>query len=68
MAIVKKYLAEVVHIENKVEGTYTVEFKSLSGPFKYLSGQFLHLALDEYDPSSGWPESRCFSMQSSPAY
>jgi len=66
MAIVKKYLAEVIHIENKVEGIYTVELKSLSGPFKYQPGQFLHLALDEYDPSGQWPESRCFSMQSAP--
>ena len=66
MAIVKKYLAEVVHSENKVENIYTVEVKSHSGSFKYQPGQFLHLALDEYDPSSGWPESRCFSMQSSP--
>ena len=66
MAIVKKYPVEVVHIENKVEGIYTVELKSLSVPFKYLPGQFLHLALDEYDPSGQWPESRCFSMQSAP--
>lgn len=64
--IVKKYLAEVVHIENNVEGIYTLELKSNGGPFKYNPGQFLHLALDEYDPSSHWPESRCFSMQSSP--
>lgn len=67
MGIVKKYPVEVVHIENKVEGIYTVDLKSLSVPFKYQPGQFLHLALDEYDPSGQWPESRCFSMQSSPA-
>ncbi len=36
-------------------------------PFKYRPGQFLHLALDEYDPSDAWPESRCFSMQTSPS-
>ena len=66
MAIVKKYTVEVVHIESKVEGIYTVELKSLSVPFKYLPGQFLHLALDEYDPSGQWPESRCFSVQSAP--
>jgi len=64
--IIKKYPAEVVHIENKVEGIYTVELKSLSVPFKYQPGQFLHLALDEYDPSGQWPESRCFSIQSAP--
>lgn len=66
MAIVKKYRAEVLHIINKVDGIYTVELKSLSGSFKYQPGQFLHLTLDEYDPSGQWPESRCFSMQSSP--
>ena len=64
--MVKKYLAQVCKIENKVEGIYTLELESLNGPFKYVPGQFMHLALDEYDPSTGWPESRCFSMQSSP--
>jgi len=63
----KKYKAEVVSIINRVDNVYTIEFRSLSGPFKYLPGQFLHLALDEYDPSFGWPDSRCFSMQSSPS-
>jgi ferredoxin-NADP reductase len=66
MAIVKKYKAEVISVSNPLENIYTVEFKSLTGNFKYSPGQFLHLALDEYDPSSGWPESRCFSMQSAP--
>ena len=63
MAIVKKYQAEVVSIVNTAGSIYTVELKSHSGQFKYVPGQFLHLALDEYDPSSGWPESRCFSIQ-----
>lgn len=66
MSQVKKYKAEVISVLNPVDNIYTVEFKSHSGRFKYLPGQFLHLALDEYDPSFGWPESRCFSMQSSP--
>ncbi len=66
MAVVKKYKAEVVTIINPVDDIFTVEFKSLSGQFRYLPGQFMHLALDEYDPSFGWPESRCYSMQSSP--
>lgn len=66
MAIVKKYLAKVISIQNHIDGVYTLELESLGKPFKYEPGQFLHLALDEYDPSAGWPESRCFSMQSSP--
>ena len=67
MSQVKKYRAEVISVINPIENIYTVEFRSLSGRFKYLPGQFLHLALDDYDPSFGWPESRCFSMQSSPS-
>jgi predicted ferric reductase len=67
MAQVKKYKAEVISIVNPVDNIYSIEFKSLSGRFKYLPGQFLHLALDKYDPSNGWPDSRCFSMQSSPS-
>jgi ferredoxin-NADP reductase len=33
---------------------------------RFLPGQFLHLALDDYDPSGFWPESRAFSIASSP--
>jgi len=66
MAIVKKYSARVLKIFNSNDGVYTLEFKSLGKPFKYDAGQFLHLAIDEYDPSTQWPDSRCFSMQSSP--
>lgn len=33
---------------------------------KYRAGQFLHLTLEEYDPSFNWPESRVFSIATSP--
>ena len=66
MAIVKKYKTELIAIDNIGNNVFTLEFKSNSGKFKYLPGQFLHLALDEFDPSEGWPESRCFSIQTSP--
>jgi len=66
MAIVKKYPARIVGISNQIKGVYTIELKSLDKPFKYDPGQFLHLTMDEYDPSDQWPESRCFSMQSNP--
>lgn len=66
MAVVKKYKASIVAIENKIEGVYTLSFTSEKG-FKYSSGQFLHIAIDpDYDGSGQWPESRCFSLQSSP--
>jgi ferredoxin-NADP reductase len=65
--LVKKYKSEVISIKNPFTGIYTVEFRSLSGRYKYNPGQFLHLALDpDYDGSGQWPESRCFSMQSNP--
>jgi len=35
-------------------------------PIHCRPGQFLHLALDGYDPSFNWPESRIFSIASSP--
>jgi len=66
MAIVKKYRAEVVSVINPIERIYTVEFRSLDKPFRYEVGQFLHLALEAFDPAGQWPDSRCFSMQSSP--
>lgn len=33
---------------------------------RFLPGQFLHLALDEYNPGDFWPDSRIFSIASSP--
>src|SRR3989338_5683152 len=64
--IVKKYRSEVVSVDNPVDGIRTVTLRPLEKSYKYNPGQFLHLALDEYDPARPWPESRCFSMQSSP--
>jgi propane monooxygenase reductase subunit len=64
--MVKKYPSKIVSIQNSIEGVYTLEFESLGKPFKYDAGQFLHLAIDNYDPSTQWPDSRCFSMQSAP--
>jgi len=34
---------------------------------RFTPGQFLHLSLDEYDPSRHWPESRVFSVANSAA-
>jgi ferredoxin-NADP reductase len=64
--LAKKYHCETVSVENPAKGVYTLEFASLNGQFKYRPGQFIHLALDEYDPSRAWPDSRCFSVQTSP--
>jgi ferredoxin-NADP reductase len=63
--LVKKYKAEIISVQNPVCGIYTLEFRS-EKRFRFVPGEFLHLALDEYDPSGAWPESRCFSMQTAP--
>lgn len=66
--IVKKYKATVASIVNEIEGVYTLGFVLETGKFKFLPGQFLHIAIDEnYDGSGQWPESRCFSLQTSPS-
>jgi predicted ferric reductase len=65
--IVKKYKAKVIAIENKIEGVYTLTLNPEKGRFRYSPGQFLHIAIDsDYDGASQWPESRCFSLQTSP--
>jgi 3-ketosteroid 9alpha-monooxygenase subunit B len=64
MANVRKYLSEVTRIREPVTGTFVVSLRSEERPFRYSPGQFLHLALDPYDPSFPWPPSRCFSIQS----
>jgi len=63
MPIVKKYPSRVVSVETPLEGVHVVTLESLGREYNYLPGQFLHLALEPYDPSAPWPESRCFSMQ-----
>ncbi|MEW6006211.1 MAG: FAD-dependent oxidoreductase [Stygiobacter sp.] len=65
MSIIRKYKTKIVEILNPLSDIYTITFSS-DKKFKYFPGQFLHLALDEYDGVGQWPESRCFSMQSSP--
>ena len=65
--LAKKYRSKVKSIINPFSGIYTLEFESLDRAYKYSPGQFLHLAIDsDYDGSSQWPDSRCFSMQSNP--
>ena len=65
--IIKKYKARIESIESVIEGVYTLTFSSSERKFRYSPGQFLHIAVDaEYDGSGQWPESRCFSMQTSP--
>ncbi len=47
---------------------YTVDLVPERRAPAFKPGQFLHLALDEYDPAGFWPESRVFSIASAPIH
>jgi ferredoxin-NADP reductase len=49
------------------EHVYTVDLRPSAQVPRFRPGQFLHLALDPYEPAGFWPESRVFSIASSPA-
>lgn len=66
MAIVQKIRCQVERILDHGERVYTVVLKPERLVPRFRPGQFLHLALDQYDPSGFWPESRVFSIASSP--
>ena len=67
MPVVQKLRCQVETVLDYGDHVYTVELRPERPAPKFLPGQFLHLALDEYDPSSFWPESRVFSIASSQA-
>jgi ferredoxin-NADP reductase len=48
------------------ERVYTVVLEPSIAVPRFKPGQFLHLALDPYDGAGFWPESRVFSIASSP--
>jgi ferredoxin-NADP reductase len=49
------------------ENIFTVAIIPEQRAPRFKAGQFLHLALDNYDPQGGfWPESRVFSIASAP--
>lgn len=45
---------------------YSIELAPERQAPRFQPGQFLHLALDAYDPGGFWPESRAFSIASGP--
>jgi ferredoxin-NADP reductase len=66
VAVVRKIPCVVRAITDHGERVYTVELEpSVAVPI-FKPGQFLHLALDPYDGAGFWPESRVFSIASSP--
>ncbi|NNM53253.1 MAG: FAD-dependent oxidoreductase [Spirochaetales bacterium] len=54
-------------IQSFGSGVYELELTVPVRSTKFQPGQFLHLTLDDFDPTSGWwPESRVFSIASEP--
>lgn len=65
MAAPRKVQAKIIEIKHFDKGVTLFRFQSEIKP-RYRAGQFLHLAVDPYDPSYNWPESRVFSIANRP--
>lgn len=57
-----KIPAKVIDIQKFSDTVASFTFEPQKRVPRFRAGQFLHLALDEYDPSHDWPESRVFSI------
>ena len=67
MPVPRKMRCAVTRVVDHGEQVYSIFLTPEKRLPRFLPGQFLHLALDPYDPSSFWPESRVFSIASSPS-
>jgi NAD(P)H-flavin reductase len=67
MATPQKLRCRAQKITDHGDHVYTVDLAPERPLPRFKPGQFLHLTLDDYDPSGFWPESRVFSIASSPA-
>jgi NAD(P)H-flavin reductase len=66
MSMPRKIRCVVEAITDHGGRVYTVDLAPASTVPSFRPGQFLHLTVDDYDPSGFWPESRVFSIASSP--
>jgi len=64
--VVRRIPCLVREITDHGERVYTVELEPSIPVPQFKPGQFLHLALDRFDGEGFWPESRIFSIASSP--
>jgi ferredoxin-NADP reductase len=67
MPVTQKLGCVVERVVAHGERVYTLALRPERLVPRFQPGQFLHLALDPYDPSGFWPESRVFSIASPPA-
>jgi ferredoxin-NADP reductase len=66
VAVVRKIPCVVRAVTDHGERVYTVELEPSMAVPSFRPGQFLHLALDRHESGGFWPESRVFSIASSP--
>ena len=66
MPVVRRLPCTVERIVDHGEHVYTVALAPREPVPAFQPGQFLHLALDPFEPGGFWPESRVFSIASSP--
>jgi ferredoxin-NADP reductase len=64
--LIRKIKCTVQEIENHGSHVYSLTLQPEKEIPVFQPGQFLHLAIDPYDPSGFWPDSRAFSIASSP--
>jgi len=64
MAIPRKLRCTVCDILDHGDRVYTLRLKPERPVPRFSAGQFLHLAIDPYEPSAFWPDSRAFSILS----
>ncbi len=62
----RKIRCTVAAVTDHGDGVYTLDLTPQSAVPPFRAGQFLHLTVDPYDPAGFWPESRVFSIASSP--
>jgi ferredoxin-NADP reductase len=66
MSMPRKLRCTVESITDHGGHVYTVDLRPQGMVPGFRPGQFLHLTVDPYDPADFWPESRVFSIASSP--
>ena len=66
MVNMQKLRCEVTQIIDHRHGVYSLELRPEHKLPRFHPGQFMHLAIDPYEPGDFWPESRVFSIANSP--
>lgn len=66
MGMPQKIQCEVKKVIDHGDHVYTLELEPERPVPSFIAGQFMHLAIDPYEPGDFWPESRVFSIQNSP--